>query len=190
VIDLKAWNALDWLLVALLVYSTVAAFLRGFFREIFSLVGLVAGILLASWNYPMAAERLRGWLVIPWATAEIAGFLLIAIVVMVLCGLAGRLLATTARTIGLGFVDRLLGAGFGFSRGFLLGVAVMMAAAAFVPQSAWLKNSQLSLYFLDGAHAVCFVVPTQLQERVRVGALDLKHSYPGWIKPHSPVQNR
>jgi membrane protein required for colicin V production len=190
VIDLKAWNALDWLLVALLVYSTVAAFLRGFFREIFSLVGLVAGILLASWNYPMAAERLRGWLVVPWATAEIAGFLLIAIVVMVLCGLAGRLLATTARTIGLGFVDRLLGAGFGFARGFLLGVAVMMAAAAFVPQSAWLKNSQLSLYFLEGAHAVCFVVPTQLQERVRVGALDLKHSYPSWIKPHSPVQNR
>jgi hypothetical protein len=33
-------------------------------------------------------------------------------------------------------------------------------------------------------------VPTQLQERVRVGALDLKHSYPDWIKPHSQVQNR
>jgi membrane protein required for colicin V production len=190
VIDLKAWNPFDWLLIAILVYSTVVAFLRGFFREIFSLVGLVAGILLASWNYPIVAERLVGWLAIPFATAEIAAFLLIVVIVMVLCGLAGRLLSTTARTIGLGFLDRLMGAAFGFGRGFLMGVAVMMAAAAFVPQSAWLKNSQLSLYFLEGAHAVCFVVPTQLQERVRMGALDLKHSYPNWIKPPRQVQNR
>jgi membrane protein required for colicin V production len=190
VTDLTTWNPLDWLLIALLVYSTLVAFLRGFFRELFSLVGLVAGILLASWNYPMAAERLIGWLAIPLATAEIAAFLLIVVIVMVLCGLAGRLLSTTARTIGLGFLDRLLGAAFGFSRGFLMGVALMMGVTAFAPQSAWLKNSQLSLYFLEGAHAVCFVVPTQLQERVRVGALDLKHSYPNWIKPHSQVQNR
>jgi membrane protein required for colicin V production len=190
VIALKALNPFDWLLIAILVYSTLVAFLRGFFREIFSLVGLVAGILLASWNYPILADRLIAWLVIPLATAEIAGFLLIVVAVMVLCGLAGRLLSTTARTIGLGFVDRFLGAAFGFGRGFLLGVAILMAATAFVPQSGWLKNSQLSLYFLEGAHAVCFVVPTQLQERVRVGALDLKHSYPNWIKPHHQVQNR
>jgi membrane protein required for colicin V production len=190
VTDLKALNLFDWLLIAILAYSMVAAFVRGFFREIFSLVGLVAGILLASWNYPLVAERLVGWLVIPFATAEVAAFLLIAVGVMVLCGLTGKVLSTTVRTIGLGFVDRLLGAGFGFARGFLLGTALMMAAAAFEPQSAWLKNSQLSLYFLEGAHAVCFVVPTQLQDRVRVGALDLKHSYPNWIKPHRQVQNR
>jgi membrane protein required for colicin V production len=190
VIDLKSLNLFDWLLVAILVYSTVAAFLRGFFREIFSLVGLVAGILVASWNYALVAERLEGWLVIPFATAEIAAFLVIVVVVMVLCGLAGKILAKLVRTIGLGFLDRLLGAGFGLARGFLLGVAVMMAAVAFVPQSTWLKDSQLSLYFLEGAHAVCFVVPAQLQERVRVGTLDLKHSYPNWIKLHTQVQNR
>ena len=188
--DLKALSPLDWVLIALLLYSTVAAFLRGIFREVFSLVGLVAGILFASWNYPMVAERLIAWLAIPFATAEIAAFLLIVVVVMVLCGLAGRLLSTTARTIGLGFLDRLLGAAFGFSRGFLMGVALMMGVTAFAPQSAWLKKSQLSSYFLEGAHAVCFVVPTQLQERVRLGALDLKHSYPNWIKPHTQVQNR
>ncbi len=178
------------MLIAILAYSTLAAFFRGFFREVFSLVGLVAGMLLASWNYPTLAEQLVGWLAIPFSTAEIAAFLLIVVIVMVLCGLAGRLLSSTVRTIGLGFLDRLLGAGFGFVRGFLMGVVVMMAATAFLPQSAWLKKSQLSLYFLEGAHAVCFVVPTELQQRVRLGALDLKHSYPNWIKPHRQVQNR
>ncbi|HWZ50080.1 MAG TPA: CvpA family protein [Granulicella sp.] len=189
VVDVRALNWFDWMLVAVLVYSTVAAFLRGFFREIFSLAGLVAGILLAGWNYPAVADRLSAWLGISLTTAEIAAFLLIAVLVMVGCGLVGKVLATTARTIGLGFLDRLLGAGFGFARGFLLGVAVMVAAAAFTPHSEWLQKSQLSLYFLDGAHAVSFVVPGNLQERVRVGALELKHSYPDWIKRQGQVHN-
>jgi membrane protein required for colicin V production len=188
--DPKAWNLFDWLLIAILVYSTVAAFLRGFFRELFSLVGLIAGILLASWNYPVIADDLVGWIGISLTLAEIAAFLLIVLTVMILCGLAGRLLSTTARTIGLGFLDRLLGAGFGLARGFLLGVALMMAAAAFVPQSPWLKHSQLSLYFLEGAHAVSFVVPSQLEERVLAGTLALKHNYPDWIKPHPQSDNR
>jgi membrane protein required for colicin V production len=192
--DPKAWNLFDWLLVAILVYSTVAAFLRGFFRELFSLVGLIAGILLASWNYPALADRILHWLDISLTLADIAAFLLIVLTVMILCGLTGRVLSTTARTIGLGIFDRLLGAGFGLARGFLLGVALMMAAAAFIPQSPWLKDSQLSLYFLQGAHAVSFVVPSQLEERVRLGTQtlnqDLKHSYPDWIKPHPQGDNR
>jgi membrane protein required for colicin V production len=177
---LRGFNLFDWLLVAILVYSTVAAFLRGFFREVFSLVGLVAGILLASWNYPMVAVRLAVWM--PVAVSDVVGFLLIALVVMVVCGLVGKLLHRTVKTIGLGFVDRLLGAGFGLLRGALLGVAVLMAAAAFVPDQSLLKNSQLAGYFLAGAHEVSFVVPGDLQARIRAGALELKHGSPDWIK--------
>jgi membrane protein required for colicin V production len=179
-IDLSTLNPFDWFLIAIVAYSTVVAFLRGFFRETFSLIGLIAGILLASWNYPILGVQLDRW--IPWATAQIIAFLLIAIAVMVLCGIAGRLLNQTAKTIGLGFVDRLLGAAFGFVRGCLLGVAIMMAAAAFLPHARYIQKSQLSSYFLEGAHAVSFVVPTNLQQHIREGAIELKHSTPDWIK--------
>jgi membrane protein required for colicin V production len=158
----------------------VVAFVHGFFREIFSLVGLVAGILLASWNYPLVADRLARW--IPWATAQIVAFLLIAILVMVLCGFSGKLLSSTAKTIGLGFFDRLLGGVFGLARGFLLGVVVMMAAAAFMPRDRYIRDSQLADYFLAGAHAVSFVVPTNLQHHIREGVAELKHGAPDWIK--------
>jgi len=178
--DLSTLNPFDWLLIAVVAYSTVVAFVRGFFREVFSLVGLVAGILLASWNYEVLGEWLARW--IPWATAQIVAFLLIAILVMVLCGISGKLLSSTAKTIGLGFFDRLLGGAFGLARGFLLGVAVMMAAAAFLPRERYIRDSQLSDYFLAGAHAVSFVVPTNLQEHIREGAVQLKHSAPDWIK--------
>jgi len=178
--DLSTLNPFDWFLIAIVVYSTVIAIARGFFREVFSLVGLIAGILLASWNYPLIGDWLARW--IPWATAQIVAFLLIAILVMVLCGLSGKLLSGTARSIGLGFVDRVLGGVFGLARGFLLGVAIMMAAAAFLPRERYIRESQLSDYFLAGAHAVSFVVPTNLQHHIREGVAQLKHGAPDWIK--------
>jgi membrane protein required for colicin V production len=175
----------DWLLIALLIYSTVRAFLRGILLEAFSIVGLIAGILLASWNYDALAGQLVRWIT-PRTTSQIVAFLLIAIGVMILCGLVGKLLRTGADAIGLGFIDRLLGAAFGLTRGCLLAVAVMLVVAAFSPRSGWVQDqiakSQLSPYFLAGAHGVSFVVPHDLQQQISSGAMQLKHNAPDWIK--------
>ena len=175
-------NLFDFFLVAVLAYSTIMAFLRGIILELFSLGGLIAGILLASWNYNRVAIIL-GHLITTPAMAEIVAFLLIIIGVMVLCTLLGKALNRTAHAIGLGVFDRLLGALFGFGRGCLFGVAILMAIAAFLPHSAWIANSRLSSYFLAGAHAVSFVVPHDLQQQILNGAQQLKHTAPDWIKP-------
>jgi membrane protein required for colicin V production len=175
-------NLFDWFLIAMLVYSTIAAFVRGIILELFSLGGLIAGILIASWNYNHAAILLERLITTP-ATAQIVAFLLIVIGVMVLGSLLGKALNRTAHAIGLGFFDRLLGAVFGLVRGCLFGVAILIAAAAFRPHSAWVENSQLSPYFLAGAHAVSFVVPHELQQQILNGAQQLKHNAPNWIKP-------
>ena len=176
-------NSFDWLLIALLAYSTVTAFMRGLFRELFTLGGLVIGILLAGWYHSWLAQRLGG--VLPTPTVDIVAFLAIAIGVMVISAILGKMLQSTANAIGLGFFDRMGGAGFGLARGGLLGVAILMAAAAFVPQSTWVRNSQLAPYFLAGAHAVSFVVPHDLRQQIQDGASELKHKAPDWIKPHS-----
>ena len=175
-------NLFDCFLIAMLAYSTVVAFLRGLILELFSVGGLIAGILLASWNYKHIAIILGHVITTP-ATAEIVAFLLIIIGVMVLSTLLGKALNRTAHAIGLGFFDRLLGALFGFARGCLFGVAILMAIAAFLPDSEWIANSRLSTYFLAGAHAVSFVVPHDLQQQILNGAQQLKHNAPDWIKP-------
>jgi membrane protein required for colicin V production len=175
-------NLFDCLLIAILACSTIMAFVRGIILELFSLGGLIAGILLASWHYNHVAIIL-GHLITTPATAKIVSFLLIIIGVMVLCTLLGKALNRTAHAIGLGFFDRLLGALFGFARGCLFEVAILMAIAAFLPHSAWIANSRLSPYFLAGAHAVSFVVPPDLQQQILDGAQQLKHNAPDWIKP-------
>ncbi|MBB5317994.1 CvpA family protein [Tunturibacter empetritectus] len=175
-------NLFDWFLIAILAYSTIVAFFRGIIRELFSLGGLIVGILIASWNYNRLAIYLQRLIATP-SIAEMVSFFLLVIGVMVLSALLGRALNRTAHAIGLGFFDRILGAVFGFARGCLLGVAILMAIAAFSPHPPWIKNSQLSSYFLAGAHAVSFVVPHDLQQRILDGAAQLKHNAPNWIKP-------
>jgi membrane protein required for colicin V production len=175
-------NLFDWFLVVILAYSTIMAFVRGIILELFTLGGLIAGILFASWNYGHVAIYLERLIKTP-ATAQIVAFLVIVAAVMVLSTLLGKALNRTAHAIGLGFFDRVLGAVFGLARGCLTGVAILMAIAAFWPHSTWVENSRLSSYFLAGAHAVSFVVPHDLQQQILNGAEQLKHNAPDWIKP-------
>jgi len=175
-------NWFDWLLVILLTWSTFAAFRRGIVIELFTLGGLVLGVLLASWNYHNLAPRIT-FLTSSPGVANTTAFLLLAFGVMIAAALAGRMLHQTVDVIGLGFLDRLGGAIFGFLRGCLLGIAILMAAVAFLPGNQAVENSRLSSYFLTGAHAVSFVVPHDLHEQIRKGAEEIKHNAPGWIKP-------
>jgi membrane protein required for colicin V production len=172
----------DWSLVSILAYSIIVAFMRGLILELFSFGGLIAGILIASWNYSRVAVLLEHLITTP-SIAQIIAFFLIVIGIMVLSAILGKALNRTAHAIGLGFFDRLLGAVFGFARGCLFGVAILMAILAFRPQSAWIADSRLSPYFLAGAHAVSFVVPHDLQQQILTGAEQLKHNAPNWIKP-------
>jgi membrane protein required for colicin V production len=175
-------NSLDWLLIALLAYSVVKAFLQGFFREAFALGGLVIGLLIASWGYESAALHLTGLIASP-PIAQFVAFLTILAITMVVFSIAGKLLRKTASAIGLGLLDRLGGAVFGFVRGCLLGVALLMAFTAFLPTAPWIRNSKMAPYFLQGGHAVSFLVPEDLKQKLRDGAEGIKHTTPDWIKP-------
>jgi membrane protein required for colicin V production len=174
-------NPLDWFLAILLTYSVVRAAMRGFFQEAFALAGLVAGFLLACWFYQDAAKRLAG-LITAAPLAQLAGFLLILAATMVVAALLGKLLRKTASVVGLGFMDRLLGAAFGLARGALLGVVILSIVTAFLPTGEWMKDSLLAPYFLRAAHAVSFVMPSDLKRRLYDGLAPIKHTSHDWIK--------
>lgn len=176
-------NPLDWLLVIIIAISAIQAFFRGLVLELFSLAGLLCGIVLAAWNYPRLAEKLSGW-ISNTAIASVVSFLLIAVGVMVLSAFLGRVIHASAHALGLGFFDRLGGAAFGLARGGLLGIAILMAVTAFLPTAGWLKNSHLAPYFIAGSHAVSFVVPHDLEQLILAGGSELKHNAHDWIKSH------
>ena len=173
-------NPLDWMLAALLVYSTIRAAMRGLVRELFALGGLLVGFLLACWYYRNVAEFLRG-LVNSEPLADFCAFLLIASVVMIAATLVGTVIRRAATAIGLSPLDRLGGAAFGAARGLVLGVALLLAVTAFLPTAPWVQGSKFSPYLLRASHAVSFVMPRQLKRQLVEGLDRLKHTTPNWI---------
>src|ERR1700761_1843599 len=111
-------NLADLLIVIVLVVSVISAFVKGFFVQVFSLAGVILGLFVAAANYGAVSF----WVlrVVPnREAANLISFLLIVLVVMVLASIAGRLLRGLFRSVGLGIVDRLLGAVFGLGEGFV-----------------------------------------------------------------------
>src|SRR3954452_17909475 len=119
----------DWVILAVLVLSVLAAWKQGYFLSAFSLGGVIFGLLLASWNYQRLIEPM-GKFIDSFQAREVVSFLLISLGVMIVCGLLGRLFKALFHMIGLGWADRILGAVFGLLRGAVVVTLGVMAIAA------------------------------------------------------------
>jgi membrane protein required for colicin V production len=166
-------TAADWVIVMVIAVSVLQAAISGFFHEAFGIAGLVLGYLLAAWNYERLAGRYAPYLKSMWL-GEIAAFLIIFLAVVLVAGLAGRIVRHIVKEAGLSFVDRILGGALGLLRGILMVAVVLMSMAAFTPTSTWLEGSQLAPYFLVVGRAAIWVAPSELRSRFYQG-LDLLH---------------
>ena len=177
---------IDWVIVVILIVSVLGAAKHGLFVEAFSLAGVVLGLLLASWNYQKLLPWIEGWVHSPGA-AEAIAFVVIAVAVMVLAGLVGRLIRWSVHSIGLGWADRFIGAIFGLLKGCVLVTLGIMAIAAFLPRATWLEQSKLAPYFLSVAHQASVVTPTELGVRIREGVKVIRDAQPDWLRPNAAV---
>ena len=171
----------DWIIAAFMLVCVWGAARKGFFVESFWLAGIVLGLLLASWNYGRALPYFTGWLG-RRAIAQAAAFLAIALAVMLACGVLGRAIRWSVRSVGLGWADRLLGAVFGLVKGCVLITLGVMAIAAFLPGSPWLLESRLSPYFLGAAKESSIVTPEALGIKIRQGVSIIHEHQPAWLR--------
>jgi membrane protein required for colicin V production len=184
-------NGADWAIVAVVLLSTVQAAYAGFFQEAFHLAGLVAGYLLAAWQYQSVAGWLERYLKSAWL-AESAGFLIIFFAVAVAAGIAGQSARWIMKKSGLSFVDRLLGGALGLLRGGLIVAVIVVTMTAFTPGSKWLAGSEWAPYFQAVGRAVIWVAPAELRARFYQG-LDLLRRMPqtvpaGVLPPPTPAK--
>ncbi len=167
-LDISNWNGFDWLLAGIVTFSAVRALFRGLVRTLFSIVGIIGGFQLASWNYaPAGLWLVRHRVMASFATARVVAFIALAIAVIVVFEFVGRGIKKGAHAVGLGLFDRLFGGLFGFGRGVLIGVAVILLVSAVAPQGEWIATSRLTSHFLAAAHAVSFGVPSNLKSDLR-----------------------
>jgi len=173
----------DWAIVIFMVLSVLGGLKQGFFRSVCSLGGLILGLAIAAWNYTRVALLLKSFVHIE-SVADTIAFLLIAVLVMVIAGIIGSILAKALHKLGLGCLDSLAGAVFGFFQGALLVMLCILVAVAFFPTSRWLVEGKLPKQFFGVCHLSTHISPTELAQRVRAGLKTLEEESPEWMHPN------
>ena len=175
-------NVVDIVILLLLVVSALSGFRSGLIQCVLSLVGLLAGIAVACWNYKRFAYEFAP-VVHSQAVSAAICFCLIALAVMLVAGLLGMLIKGLVHGVGLGWLDSALGLIFGLLRGAVLATLCIVILAAFYPDTRWLSDAQLSRYFLGSAHLTSRMSPKELEEKIQDGLAVLEQDTPNWLRP-------
>jgi membrane protein required for colicin V production len=165
---------LDLLLGAVLLWSVASSFSKGFVREAIGLAASIAGLLCGAWFYRMAAAPIEPYIGSE-PIANLCGFLLIFVGVLLAGRLVSLLVGLMVKAVGLSFLNRLLGAAFGAARGIVVCVALITAIVAFSPgrdskdPPQAVVGSRIAPYMLDAAHALMMVAPREMRDQFAQG---------------------
>jgi len=162
------FSLLDWLLLAILVYSIAISWFKGFVREVLGLITVLVAVLLAAWFY-RGVGRLFKDVVRTENIALFFGFSLIFVMTLVAGFVVIWLVTKFMKFAKLQWADRLLGAAFGFIRGWLISAAILLALTAFEIQTERLKGSELAPYFLPGSRVIAVMTPYEMKAKFLVG---------------------
>jgi membrane protein required for colicin V production len=122
--------------LAVLLVSLLVGAWRGLVVEVVSLVAWVAAFILAQWFAPDAAALLpmgKASEVVRYA----AGFVLVFVATLFAGALIGFVISKLLSAVGLGAINRLLGALFGVLRG----VVLILAATVLIGMTPWKTSS-------------------------------------------------
>lgn len=172
----------DWAVVIIMVIAVLVGLSQGFFRSVCSLGGLILGLVVAAWNYDRLAALFLPLIKVP-AVADTIAFIVIALVIMALISLIGSMLAKAFKLLGLGWLDGLAGAVFGFFQGIVLVVIAILVIVAFFPQVRWIADARLPRMFFGACHVGSTFTPGELGERVRSGLKTWEIESPPWLHP-------
>lgn len=123
---------LDWICIAVLVISLLVGAWRGLVVEVVSVASWVAAFVLAQWFAPDAAA----WLPMAGAGEPVryaAGFVVVFVATLFAGALIGFVVSKLLSAVGLGAINRALGALFGVLRG----VVLILAATVVVGMTPW-----------------------------------------------------
>jgi len=151
-------NWLDILLIIVLLVFVILGFRQGIIRGALLLAGMVIGALVAGYFY----IDLGDWLPISnTTTARIVAFLIIFGIILILAMIAAFMLRKAATALKLGFLDKLLGALFGFVAGAVITGVVLALLAHFFNVESTIGESWVASMLLERVPAVLALLPEE-----------------------------
>lgn len=172
-------NLLDLLVAIIVACSVIAGVVAGFARSGIGLLCAIFGVLCGFWFYPMPAELFHT-LFPTWIHSQmisnVLGFLLIFFLFVIVGGFAGRWVMRLFQWTGIGWLDRALGAMFGFVRGALVSTAFVAILLAFTPRPIpnWMVNSAVLPYAVTASGELATLAPKELTTAFRATLREIR----------------
>ncbi|MGH8274605.1 MAG: CvpA family protein [Gammaproteobacteria bacterium] len=160
-------NWVDYVIIAIVVFSAVLGMVRGFTREAFSFASWIGAFVVAVIFVMPAAQLIK-----PWVPGNQLRLVLAFVGLFAATLLAGIIVSHFAATLvqraKLGGADRALGLFFGIVRGYVA-VAALVVVASFThfPNTPWWKQSALIPYTMPVARWIEHHLPSSKFERVK-----------------------
>ena len=154
---------LDFGIIIICAISLLVGLMRGFVREVLSVVTWVAAIWLGLNYYSMVGEYFKG-AINQELFRNVAGFAAIFFVVLIVCSLISYLVNKLVTKTGIKGTDRVLGSVFGIFRAVLIVVLLLLIGQSvnFHETDDW-KNSQLVGHFEPIVEIVNGLLPDDLK---------------------------
>ena len=159
------FNWFDIVLAFILVVSATTGLRAGFARVVVGIMATIFGLLAGFWCYRLVADKLSPWVKTP-ALADLIGFLVIFMGILILGSLISALLSKLFRWVGLSWFNHLLGGLAGFCRGVLVVAALADVLIAFAPSPtpAFIQESRMLPYATEMSLWLANLAPRELKD--------------------------
>jgi membrane protein required for colicin V production len=155
-------NWLDIIIIILLVGSLIGGFVTGLIKTVFSLAGLIIGVILAGHYYIALSAYLA---FIPTSAGpSIAAFIIIFLAVMIVAALLGFLLTKLISAVLLGWLNRLGGAVLGVILGSIFIAAFLVIIAKFTDPGGAISQSVIAPVLLDRIPVILALLPPEFDK--------------------------
>ncbi|ALV24851.1 putative membrane protein, CvpA family [Campylobacter iguaniorum] len=117
--DLITW--FDIIVIALVVILGIKGIINGLVKEVFGLIGLIGGVIIASRNANLVGQLISDNIYkLSESSSFFFGFLATLVIFWLLCLLVGNLFSKMLSMSGFGFIDKILGFFVGSAKIFLV----------------------------------------------------------------------
>ncbi len=140
----------DWAIIAVLGLSALISVVRGFVKEIVSLLIWLAAAVIASIFHDQLASLMPDLIDTP-SLRMLAAWIVLFVAVLLVGSILNYLLGKLVKATGLSGTDRLLGLVFGAIRGLTIVMVILIILPKILPvmEDQWWLESTLIPYFMQ-----------------------------------------
>ncbi|WP_319408354.1 CvpA family protein [uncultured Desulfosarcina sp.] len=165
---------------AILIFWLVCL-IRGIFRgpvnELFSIAGVLAGLLVAAFSYPLVSRVLSGW-IDSSPMRDLTCFLTIFGCMCLLMTVSGVIATYLLHLRRSGWINRTLGAGLGLLKAMLAVAVLLVPLVSFLPKhSTWISGSVIFPFENHLSEKMVHVLPSAIHEAFSSHIGDYKQSW-------------